>query len=394
MKRTATLAFCIILSLTAHPRPLAQLDARARSSAPQPGGEFRQVAAGVEHLHLVRDEGSQHWSINILRLDPRRVDITVARALDAGVGVETTSSIAARHGALAAVNGGYFRVAAGVYRGEPQGVLAHAGRLLSEPQRGRAALGVLKSPAQTALLFGHLEFRGAVRTAGGAEHAVSGVNRPRGAGELIVYTPEFHRTTLTEPGGVEAVVRRGRVVRLSAVRGSSPIPSDGFVLSAAGGAADWLRRHLAPGARVRLSLDFLPADGGDRQAWARAAHVIGGGPQLIRDGRVEITAAREGFDERGFTNARHPRTAVARDRAGRILLLTVDGRQPEVSVGMTLAELARLLLEFDAVEAINLDGGGSTTMVVRGKVVNRPSDREGERPVSDALLITPRGRPR
>ena len=66
--------------------------------------------------------------------------------------------------------------------------------------------------------------------------------------------------------------------------------------------------------------------------------------------------------------------------------------QPGVSVGMTLDELARLLVEFGAVEAINLDGGGSTTMVLRGEVVNKPSDREGERPVSDAILVLPRGR--
>ncbi len=70
--------------------------------------------------------------------------------------------------------------------------------------------------------------------------------------------------------------------------------------------------------------------------------------------------------------------------------MAVDGRQPGVSVGMTLPGLAELLLEFGAVEAINLDGGGSTTMVVKGKIVNKPSDQTGERPVSDAILIYPR----
>jgi len=68
----------------------------------------------------------------------------------------------------------------------------------------------------------------------------------------------------------------------------------------------------------------------------------------------------------------------------------VDGRQPERSVGMTIAELAALLAELGAVEAINMDGGGSTTMVVRDKVVNSPSDPAGERAVGDALLVLPR----
>jgi exopolysaccharide biosynthesis protein len=72
---------------------------------------------------------------------------------------------------------------------------------------------------------------------------------------------------------------------------------------------------------------------------------------------------------------------------GRVLLVTVDGRQPELSVGMTIAELAALLIELGAVEAANMDGGGSTTMAVRGKVVNSPSDLTGERAVGDALLV-------
>ena len=395
MKPTASLAFCIILSLSAHPRASAP---RPAPPPPRPAQEaareFRAVADGVEHLRQTRGAGDERWAVNVLRLDLTRVDIAVARAFDAGVGVETTSSLAARHAALAAVNGGYFRTAAGVYRGEPQGILAHAGRLLSEPQRGRAALGVWRTTARTELRFGYVEFRGSVRSQSGREHAVGGVNRPRAADELVVYTPEFHRTTLTGPGGVEAVVRRGRVAQVRADLGSSLIPADGFVLSGAGRAAEWLRQNLARGSRVRINLDLLDAGGGGggRRAWASAAHVIGGGPQLVKEGRVDITGEREGFDARGFVNARHPRTAAGRDRAGRVLLVTVDGRQPGVSAGMTLDELARLLVEFGAVEAINLDGGGSTTMVVRGEVVNKPSDREGERPVSDAILVLPRGR--
>jgi exopolysaccharide biosynthesis protein len=69
-------------------------------------------------------------------------------------------------------------------------------------------------------------------------------------------------------------------------------------------------------------------------------------------------------------------------------MVTVDGRQPNVSVGMSLNELAEMLLEFGAVEAMNLDGGGSTAMFVKDKVVNQTSDKTGERPVSDAILVT------
>lgn len=74
------------------------------------------------------------------------------------------------------------------------------------------------------------------------------------------------------------------------------------------------------------------------------------------------------------------------------MLVTVDGRQAGYSVGMSLNELAAFLLELGAADAVNLDGGGSTTMFLDGKVVNKPSDKEGERSVSDAILVFPRKR--
>jgi hypothetical protein len=88
-----------------------------------------------------------------------------------------------------------------------------------------------------------------------------------------------------------------------------------------------------------------------------------------------------------FVNEGHPRTAIAKQASGKPVLIIVDGRQASESIGMSLTTLADLLLELGAVEAMNLDGGGSTTMVVHNKVVNKPSDQTGERPVSDAILV-------
>ena len=116
----------------------------------------------------------------------------------------------------------------------------------------------------------------------------------------------------------------------------------------------------------------------------------------MRDGVVSIEHEREhlGTD---FASDRHPRTAVGFTRNREtVYLVTVDGRQPGHSVGMTLEELAELMTtklpQFTksgqpAFQAVNLDGGGSTTMVVRNTVVNRPSDQTGERPVANALLV-------
>jgi exopolysaccharide biosynthesis protein len=109
---------------------------------------------------------------------------------------------------------------------------------------------------------------------------------------------------------------------------------------------------------------------------------------------VTVPARAEGFAPlrsflQVFVRGRQARTLAGVTEDGRLLLVTVDGRRPGWSVGMTLPEAARLMRSLGARDALNLDGGGSTTMVVRGQVVNRPSDRVGERPVSDALYVPP-----
>ena len=88
-----------------------------------------------------------------------------------------------------------------------------------------------------------------------------------------------------------------------------------------------------------------------------------------------------------FTDVRHPRTVIGQDDGGAIWLITVDGRQPDYSIGMRFSDLQRLATRLRLTDALNLDGGGSTTMVVNGEIVNKPSDAAGARPVGDAILV-------
>src|SRR5688500_9030837 len=116
--------------------------------------------------------------------------------------------------------------------------------------------------------------------------------------------------------------------------------------------------------------------------------VDGGIPQLIKNGNIEITWEQE-KSSKAFVETRHPRTAVAKLKDGKFLMITVDGRS-ERSAGIGLQHLAEILLELGAADAMNLDGGGSTAMYLDGKIVNQPSDKEGERKVGDAILVFPR----
>ena len=117
-----------------------------------------------------------------------------------------------------------------------------------------------------------------------------------------------------------------------------------------------------------------------------AVQVIGGFPELLDRG--EPVMARALDVTRSFASFRHPRTAVGYDPAElRLWLLVVDGRQGSYSSGMTLGELTAMLVATGATEALNLDGGGSSVMVVGGRPLSRPSDEGGERAVRNALAV-------
>jgi hypothetical protein len=177
-------------------------------------------------------------------------------------------------------------------------------------------------------------------------------------------------------GDTALYLRRGPVASTS----GTGIPRDGAVLSAYGARMPAVQA-LAEGDTVRILLGMRPG----RRA---PALVIGGWPRILRDGRdvAGEAATMEGTISRN-AEARHPRTAVGFSRdSATMFLVVVDGRST-ASVGMTLVELAALMRRVGAWQALNFDGGGSTTMVVDGAIVNVPSDATGEREVGNALLV-------
>ena len=122
---------------------------------------------------------------------------------------------------------------------------------------------------------------------------------------------------------------------------------------------------------------------------------VNGGPELVRAGRPHATPRADGMVRPGdpsfyygWAAKRNPRTIAGVDAHGRILLATIDGRALD-SLGLSIAESAAVARALGMRDAVNLDGGGSTTMVVDGAVINHPSDTTGERPVGDAVLVLP-----
>jgi exopolysaccharide biosynthesis protein len=348
--------------------------------------DFKTVHDGVEYAEVTKEISGLKVNMNLLRLDLTRVRIDVVHAMDEAIGVEKTSSIATRHGALAAINAGFFRLDSSLYAGDAAGALMIDGSLYSEPNNDRIALLIANRAEITAIGMRPLHTFFMNAEIGGKLTAISGINRERKKDEIIVFTPEFHRTTLTGRDGVEVVVENNKVTKIARNGGSSVIPRNGFVLSADEAKAPVLLANVKIGMKVRIILDHHSLIDGN--AGGAAEDIVAGVPQLIKNGKIDITWEQE-KSTKAFVETRHPRTAVAKLKDGKFLMITVDGRS-EISGGIGLQDLAEYLLSLGAIDAMNLDGGGSTTMFLDGKVVNHPSDKEGERKVSDALLVTPR----
>ncbi|OFX33001.1 MAG: hypothetical protein A2Z07_09995, partial [Armatimonadetes bacterium RBG_16_67_12] len=293
---------------------------------------------------------------------------------EVAIGRGRTSEVARRAGAVAAINGGFFSGS-----GDPLGCLVIDGEVMSEPVAGRSCAGITDDGQ---LLFDIARLDGVAANEAGAV-TLAGVNRERGANEIILYRPAYGPSTRTNAFGAEAVVAGDVVQAVADGRGNSPIPPDGYVLSGHGRGRAALLAAFKPGDRASLRVRLVPASGDPR--WETVRHIMGGGPRLLAGGQF---VGGEGF-RASFSDRRHPRTAIGRLADGRIILLVVGGRQPYHSLGMTLIELATLMRQLGATDALNLDGGGSTTLVVRGVVVNLPSDEAGERPVGDMLLVLP-----
>jgi hypothetical protein len=367
----------------------------------------RDLAPGVAYRKFV-DRAAPNV-MYLVRVDLRRTELELrhVRALDQLAGREKTSDMARRVGTtgvtvLAAVNGDFFSPTGENENNQVIGGEWWKGVQVSEStfdtfDNAHAQFG---TDASGRPLMDRFVLDGKA-WAHGTLTAVASVNSvpPGSPSAATLYTRRYGATTpvevvrqVTEVPLIAAgrradtilYVRRGA---MSSVSGSA-IPVSGAVLVAYGsGTSVQGVRAMADGDTVKILLSTLPRPG----SGLVPALLIGGWPQIVRDG-VNIagqSATLEGTISSN-TNNLHPRSAVGFSRDSTTLfLLVVDGRST-LSVGVTTQQLGDLFLRLGAWHAMNFDGGGSTTMVVNGAVVNAPSDPTGERPVGNALLVVSR----
>jgi hypothetical protein len=356
------------------------LQASGDKPAPQPDAHR---VRGLSYLHDVVEEAP--WSIHVLKIDRSRTDYEFHTTLAKGtaLGLSTLSeqikSLPRELGQpLGAINGDFWKDSH-QQDGDPTGLQIMEGELVSGPcARVCFWMDAAGQPHATNVLA---QFQ--VTAADGAT-APFGLNEERTNNGAVLFTPAFGISTHTR-GGRELVLecagdgpadwlplRAGKTypARVREVRetGDTPLARDRMVLSLSPQCAERFSK-LAAGSVLKLSTATTP-DVRD------AKTAIGGGPMLVHGGKAATF---------GGSQPRHPRTALGwNDKF--FFLLVVDGRQSNLSVGMSLPELAAYLVKLGCTEAMNLDGGGSSTIWVRGQVMNSPC-YGSERAMANALVL-------
>jgi Phosphodiester glycosidase/SPOR domain len=387
---------------------------RAQVQAAGLGGSSIFTGWDGEPEDLAQSTGP--WHVQVLTIDPQDFRGTLAASYGPDLEQrETTSALAAAAGARAAMNAGYFVLNPNSGApGDPAGVAVYDGRLVSEPISGRPALvirndalgtsmvrltwrGEVRAGTKTLLLDGLNRVPGLIRNCGGTTDDLP-TNQPvhdftcTDADELIAFDSSYGLATPAGPGLEVAVDPLGVVLAVRTSRGGS-IPVGGRTIQATGSLVSSLQ-ELADTGHIEIEA-ALEDDHGSRVETSWQTSIVNGGPELVRDGRLQVTSKADGMAPDGnpsfyygFVHKRNPRTIAGVDDRGRTVLITADGRSTE-SLGLGLAEAAAVAESLGLRDALNLDGGGSTTMVADGSVINKPSDAAGERPVGDALLVLP-----
>ena len=284
---------------------------------------------------------------------------------------------------VAGVNGDLFNFK----DGHPSGMLMQNGVLQSPPYRFRSSVGIT---SEGRLNVGRVSFFGYWQGLG-QRRPLTGLNQPPRGDGTSLFTPAWGAATPRIPGVVEAVLRpfppavtgkelSGFVYVQNNTGGGTPIPRDGAVLVARGSQVAKLAQEATVGTEIFTRLILSPD-------WPTSGvtDALGGGPVIVRNGKAVWTAGEDFLPSQ--LGPRNPRTAVGQRRDGKIILLAVDGRRRGLSVGLTNWELAQAMVRLGAVTASALDAGGSTTMAFDGKLLNRPSDPGGERPVAETLAV-------
>lgn len=315
-----------------------------------PKAVINDVERGVKHIKVTKYFSGRPVRINVVEADMNLADIELRPELasDKLNSKKTIKNIAMKNSSIVALNGTYFKPQTGV----PIGTLMIDGKLITGPMYDRVALGVFDDGFDVARVSLDAKVK-----SGGEVIPVDNLNQQRTLStHVLLYTPDWGKKSPSSPKyGWQVAVSDNKIISVGA--GQCEIPQDGYVLV---GPKSKLAA-LQSGKKIKLTMKTLPE-------WKDVKHIISGGPYLVKNGDVYVDVTAQKLHS---ITGKNPRSAIGYTADGRLILVAVDGREG-ASVGLTLTELANFMKSIGCTNAINLDGGGSTVMYVKGKIVNNP----------------------
>lgn len=330
------------------------------------------LAKGVNYTYIQDEMNGTQIQACLLSVAPKaKFELRPFSAAGVYNGRGYLSREAARRKLKAAVNASYFDSDGWVI-----GVNKDKGNFMSVNSTPRSAY---VDNGNSRFIVKDVAYNGVLRFKGG-ELAIKGMNRARIAEDVVLFNEYYGKSTKTNQWGREIKIRDGKVIAVSN-KGNMTIEPGTVVVSAHGLANKYLLRGIAVGDEVNLVQELNVPTANE------SSIVVGGGPLILEAGKVNVRSKEEQI-ARDIAIGRAPRTAIGLKQDGTVLVLVVDGRSTN-SKGLTLQELATYFLRLGARDAVNLDGGGSSVMVINGEIVNKPSDG-WERPVSMALGLFPK----
>ena len=323
------------------------------------------VALGVKHIKLTKTINGRPVRINVVEINQKlnpNLQINPQLSSSRLASKSTITTLARKNNSLVAINGTYFKPQTGV----PLGTLMINGKIYTGPIYNRVAMGIFDEGFDMA----RLELNAQVKSFKG-NLKVDNINQPRMLStHVIVYTPEWGSFAPPSPKyGKQIAVENGKIVSIGTQ--TMPIPHNGYVIVG----PDERLSKLYRAKHVDLDIKTIPN-------WDNVKHIISGGPYLVKNGEVFVDMTEQKL---GAIGGKNPRTAIGYTQDGNFIMVAVDGREG-ASVGLTLKELAWFMKSIGCINAMNLDGGGSTVMYVKGRVVNMPKVKGGIA-LSNALTI-------
>lgn len=323
------------------------------------------VALGVKHIKLTKIINGRPVRINVVEINQKlnpNLQINPQLSSSRLASKSTITTLARKNNSLVAINGTYFKPQTGV----PLGTLMINGKIYTGPIYNRVAMGIFDEGFDMA----RLELNAQVKSFKG-NLKVDNINQPRMLStHVIVYTPEWGSFAPPSPKyGKQIAVENGKIVSIGTQ--TMPIPHNGYVIVG----PDERLSKLYRAKHVDLDIKTIPN-------WDNVKHIISGGPYLVKNGEVFVDMTEQKL---GAIGGKNPRTAIGYTQDGNFIMVAVDGREG-ASVGLTLKELAWFMKSIGCINAMNLDGGGSTVMYVNGRVVNMPKVKGGIA-LSNALTI-------